>query len=153
MRFSLFLKRLLLAKMIRFLLLVLFLYKGAFAAAPNFSAEHKFELKKDEWGIVRLTDLANKKVEEFAFCWRLYDWTNLNVQSFYRLYPRQHVLSLRQGGRSFIQSLRPATKHPPSDEVKLMISFTGFNSGVASFHAGVLDAAGRMSAEFIDPKR
>ncbi|BCX79202.1 hypothetical protein LBC_06640 [Campylobacter sp. 19-13652] len=121
--------------------------------APNFSAEHKFELKKDEWGVIRFTDLTNQKVEEFSFRWTLYDWTNLSLQSFYRLYPRQHVLSLRIGGRTFLQVLRPPTKYPPSDEVKLMISFTGFSAGVASFHAGVLDAAGRMSAEFIDPKR
>lgn len=125
----------------------------AYALAPNFSAEHNFELKKDEWGVVRFTDTASQRVEEFIFRWTLYDWTNLSLQSFYRLYPRQHVLSLRLGGRSLVQTVRPPTKYPPSDEVELMISFIGFNSGVASFHAGVLDANGRISAEFIDPKR
>lgn len=132
---------------------LVFANSSACAIEPNFSAEHTFELRKDEWGVIRLTELATQKVEEFSFRWSLYDWTNLTIQSFYRLYPRQHILSLRTGQRSLSQKLLPPTKYPPNDEASLLISFNKFDNGTASFHAGILDAGGRISAEFIDPKR
>lgn len=132
---------------------LLLLFSLAFATPPAFSSEHSFELGKDEWAIVRLVDLSTSKEEEFSFSWRLFDHTNLIVQSFYRLYPRQLVLSLRVGQKTASYILRPPTRYPPVDEVRLLLSFEEFARSKAKLHIGIIDPASRMSAQFIDPKR
>ena len=79
---------------------IFFLFAAlAFGAAPNFdpSQTHTFELKKDEWGRVFITEKATQKRDVFDFRWTLFDSTNITVQSFFRRYPRQMVMSLRHG--------------------------------------------------------
>lgn len=123
------------------------------ASEPSFSKSYTFNLAKDEWGVVRIVDLSNKREEEFSFSPTLYDFTNLIINSFYRLYPKQIVLSLRQGGRTYIQLLRPATRYLPDDEVKLLLSFNSFKNGLVEIFVGILDPAGRVDVSFIEAKR
>ena len=99
-----------------------------FAKEPNFdpSSVHTFELKKDEWARVFITEKRTQRVETFDFRWTLFDSTNITVQSFFRRYPRQMVFSLRQGQNTYMQRVLPDFTMPPNESVSLYISFIDF---------------------------
>ena len=103
--------------------LIALLVALAFAKEPNFdpNSVHTFELKKDEWARVFITEKRTQRVETFDFRWTLFDSTNITVQSFFRRYPRQMVFSLRQGQNTYMQRVLPDFMMPPNESVSLYI--------------------------------
>ena len=135
---------------------IFFLFMAlAFGAAPNFdpSQTHTFELKKDEWGRVFITEKATQKRDVFDFRWTLFDSTNITVQSFFRRYPRQMVMSLRHGQDTYMQRVLPDFTIPPNESVTLYLSFVKFENRTAFFSVNILDESKRIDVEFVDPKK
>ncbi|MBR8464107.1 hypothetical protein KDD93_05915 [Campylobacter sp. faydin G-24] len=124
-----------------------------YAGAPKFdpAQTHTFELKKDEWARVFITEKATQKQDVFDFRWTLYDSTNIVVQSFFRRYPRQMSLSLRHGVDTYMQRILPDFTMPTTDAVKLYLSFVKFENRKASFNVNILDESKRIDVSFIDP--
>ncbi len=135
---------------------IFFLFAAlAFGATPNFdpSQTHTFELKKDEWGRVFITEKATQKRDVFDFRWTLFDSTNITVQSFFRRYPRQMVMSLRHGQDTYMQRVLPDFTMPPNESVTLYLSFVKFENRTAFFSVNILDESKRIDVEFVDPKK
>ena len=123
----------------------------AFAGPPAFEPVHTFELKKDEWARVIITEKATQKQDSFDFRWTIFDSTNIVVQSFFRRYPRQMVMSLRHGQNTYMQRVMPDFTMPQNDGVKLYVTFVKFENRKASFLVGIIDEDKRIDTEFIDP--
>ncbi|MCR4941417.1 MAG: hypothetical protein K5978_01310 [Campylobacter sp.] len=124
-----------------------------FATPPIFSQSHTFELKKDEWGRVFVTEKATQKRDSFDFRWTLFDSKNINMQSFFRHYPKHFVLSLAHGQDSFVQAVLPDFTAPTTDQVKLYVTFLEFKNKKAKFKVDILDMSNRIDTEFIDPPK
>lgn len=125
-----------------------------FAKEPNFdpNSVYTFELKKDEWARVFITEKKTQRVETFDFRWTLFDSTNITVQSFFRRYPRQMVFSLRQGQNTYMQRVLPDFMMPPNESVSLYISFIDFRDKKAHFRVALLDESKRVDVGFRDPQ-
>ncbi|MCD8212548.1 MAG: hypothetical protein LUC34_00545 [Campylobacter sp.] len=141
--------------MSKILCIFLSFFVFAFGGAPNFdpSQSHTFELKKDEWARVFITEKATQEREVFDFRWTLFDSTNITVQSFFRRYPRQMTMSLRHGQDTYMQRILPDFTMPPGDSVKLYLSFVKFENRTAHFLVNILDESKRIDVEFADPQR
>ncbi|QPH93600.1 hypothetical protein [Campylobacter concisus] len=139
--------------MSRIFALIALLAALVFAKEPNFdpSSVHTFELKKDEWARVFITEKKTQRVETFDFRWTLFDSTNITVQSFFRRYPRQMVFSLRQGQNTYMQRVLPDFMMPPNESVSLYISFIDFKDKKAHFRVALLDESKRVDVGFRDP--
>ena len=139
--------------MSRIFALVALLVALVFAKEPNFdpSTIHTFELKKDEWARVFITEKRTQRVETFDFRWTLFDSTNITVQSFFRRYPRQIVFSLRHGQNTYMQRILPDFTMPPNESVSLYISFIDFRDKKAHLKVAVLDESKRVDVGFRDP--
>lgn len=137
--------------MSKFALLFLLFFSQILAAPPAFEPTHIFELKKDEWARIFITEKGTQRRESFDFRWTLFDSTNLVVQSFFRRYPRQMTMSLRHGQDTYMQRVLPDFTTPTNEAVKLYLTFVKFENRKASFKVGFIDEARRIDVEFIDP--
>ncbi|MBE3609144.1 hypothetical protein [Campylobacter californiensis] len=123
----------------------------AFAGVANFNPTYEFELKKDQWARVFITEKATQKRDSFDFRWTLFDSTNIIMQSFFRRYPRHMTMSLRHGHDTYMQRIIPDFTRPTNDSVKLYLSFIKFENKKATFKVNILDEEKRIDVEFIDP--
>ncbi len=125
----------------------------AFANAVDlgFSEQHLFELKKDEWARVFVTEKGTSDRDSFDFRWTLFDNTNIIVHTRYRNYPRQLVMSLRRGLSLYKQSLIPDFRQPPMDIAWLYLEFENFKDGKGFFKVYIKDDQKRLDVEFLDP--
>lgn len=136
------------------ILFVFFVFLAPLQAANiAFEEEHLFELKKDEWARVFVTEKGTSDRDSFDFRWTLFDNTNIIVHTRYRNYPRQLVLSLRRGLKSYKKSLIPDYKMPPNDIAWLLLEFEDFKDAKANFKVYIKDEPRRLEIEFKDPKR
>ncbi|MDL0088333.1 hypothetical protein [Campylobacter gastrosuis] len=135
------------------ILAVFALFTSLFSAVPNYEPSFTFELFKDEWARVIITEKATLKRDSFDFRWTLFDSTNIIVQSFFRRYPRHFTMSLRHGQNRYKQGIIPDFNMPPNDIVKLYLTFVGFKNKMASFRVDILDESKRIDVEFLEPKR
>ncbi|MDO5045318.1 hypothetical protein [Campylobacter sp.] len=136
------------------ILIVFFLFLSFLQAASLvFESEHTFELKKDEWARVFVTEKGTNEKDSFDFRWTLFDNTNIIVHTRYRNYPRQLVMSLRRGLKSYKQSLIPDYKMQPNDIAWLLLEFENFNESKGIFKVYIKDEPRRLDVEFVDPPR
>ncbi|WP_169973894.1 MULTISPECIES: hypothetical protein [unclassified Campylobacter] len=135
------------------ILSVFFMFFLAFANAVDlgFSEQHLFELKKDEWARVFVTEKGTSDRDSFDFRWTLFDNTNIIVHTRYRNYPRQLVMSLRRGLSLYKQSLIPDFRQPPMDIAWLYLEFENFKDGKGFFKVYIKDDQKRLDVEFLDP--
>ncbi len=125
----------------------------AFANAVDlgFSEQHLFELKKDEWARVFVTEKGTDDRDSFDFRWTLFDNTNIILHTRYRNYPRQLVMSLRRGLSLYKQSLIPDFRQPRMDIAWLYLEFENFKDGKGFFKVYIKDDQKRLDVEFLDP--
>lgn len=135
------------------ILAVFFMFFLAFANAVDlgFSEQHLFELKKDEWARVFVTEKGTDDRDSFDFRWTLFDNTNIILHTRYRNYPRQLVMSLRRGLSLYKQSLIPDFRQPPMDIAWLYLEFENFKDGKGFFKVYIKDDQKRLDVEFLDP--
>ncbi|QKG29475.1 hypothetical protein [Campylobacter sp. RM16187] len=135
------------------ILAVFFMFFLAFANAVDlgFSEQHLFELKKDEWARVFVTEKGAQDRDSFEFRWTLFDNTNIILHTRYRNYPRQLVMSLRRGLSLYKQSLIPDFRQPPMDIAWLYLEFENFKDGKGFFKVYIKDDQKRLDVEFLDP--
>ncbi|WP_169763858.1 hypothetical protein [Campylobacter mucosalis] len=133
--------------------LIAFFATFLFATPPNFASTHTFELKKDEWARVFVVEKATQKMDSFDFRWTLFDTKNINLQTFFRFYPKHVVLGLAHKQDRFVQSIIPAFNQPPQDSVKLYLTFLEFKNKRAFFRVDILDPSSRIDTQFIDPPK
>ncbi|MGG7073049.1 hypothetical protein U5B43_02145 [Campylobacter sp. 9BO] len=139
--------------MSKILALFLMLAAFCFAAPPVFNSTHTFELKKDEWARVWVTEKATQQRDSFDFRWTLFDATNIIVQSFFRRYPKHLTLALDNKRASFLQKLVPDFTMPPTDSAQLLLTFIDFKDKKAKFKVDIIDGANRVDVEFVDPPK
>ncbi|TEY01229.1 exporting protein [Campylobacter sp. US33a] len=126
----------------------------AFASEPIFEHTYEFVLKKDERASVEIKELGfENEVQNFDFYWTLFDNTNLIVHTKFRKYPRQFVLSLRRNLNWATQTLIPDYKNPHIDRARLILEFSGYNKGLATFKVYIEDKESRLMVEFLDPRK
>ncbi|EAJ6641683.1 exporting protein [Campylobacter coli] len=123
-------------------------------AAPVFDYTYKFILKKDERASVQIKEIGYEdKVQNFDFYWTLFDNTNIIVHSKFRKYPRQFVMSLRRNLDWVTQTLIPDYTNPHIDRARLILEFSGYNKGLATFTVYIEDKESRLMVEFLDPRK
>lgn len=123
-------------------------------AAPVFDYTYKFTLKKDERASVEIKELGyDNGVQNFDFYWTLFDNTNIIVHSKFRKYPRQFVMSLRRNLDWVTQTLIPDYTNPHIDRARLILEFSGYNKGLATFTVYIEDKESRLMVEFLDPRK
>lgn len=88
------------------------------------------------------------KVQNFDFYWTLFDNTNIIVHSKFRKYPRQFVMSLRRNLDWVTQTLIPDYTNPHIDRARLILEFSGYNKGLATFTVYIEDKESRLMVEF-----
>ena len=117
--------------MSRIFALIALLAALVFAKEPNFdpNSVHTFELKKDEWARVFITEKKTQRVETFDFRWTLFDSTNI----------------------TYMQRVLPDFMMPPNESVSLYISFIDFRDKKAHFRVALLDESKRVDVGFRDP--
>lgn len=133
--------------------LFVFCFIFSYATPPQFSDTHTFELLKDEWARVFITEKESTKQDSFDFRWSLYDSVNIVIQSFFRNYPRHLVLALDNKRASYLQPLLPDFTMPPNDSTQLLLTFVEFKNHKAKFKVDIIDNAKRVDVEFIDPPK
>lgn len=139
--------------MSRVLVTIFIAFCAAFATPPQFASSHTFELKKDEWARVFITEKSTQKQDSFDFRWTLFDNTNLTLQSFFRYYPRHFVLALDYGRNRAQQDVLPDFTMPPSDITKIYITFLKFENKKATLRVDLLDPSARVDVMYIDPPK
>ncbi|ECZ4669599.1 exporting protein [Campylobacter upsaliensis] len=133
---------------------LIFLTISTFASAPIFEHIYKFELKKDERASVQIKELGYEdKVQNFDFYWTLFDNTNIIVHSKFRKFPRQFVLSLRRNLDWASQTLIPDYQNPHIDRARLILEFSDYKKGIATFTIYIEDKDSRLMVEFLDPRK
>lgn len=133
---------------------LVFLTISTFASAPIFEHIYKFELKKDERASVQIKELGYEdKVQNFDFYWTLFDNTNIIVHSKFRKFPRQFVLSLRRNLDWTSQTLIPDYQNPHIDRARLILEFSDYKKGIATFTIYIEDKDSRLMVEFLDPRK
>ncbi|EAB5281010.1 exporting protein [Campylobacter upsaliensis] len=133
---------------------LVFLTISTFASAPIFEHIYKFELKKDERASVQIKELGYEdKVQNFDFYWTLFDNTNIIVHSKFRKFPRQFVLSLRRNLDWASQTLIPDYQNPHIDRARLILEFSDYKKGIATFTIYIEDKDSRLMVEFLDPRK
>lgn len=132
---------------------LLFFLTFASGAGLTFSEQHLFELKKDEWARVFVTEKGTEDRDTFDFRWTLFDNTNIIVHARYRNYPRQLVMSMRRGLELYKHTLIPDFKQPPMDIAWLYLEFQNFKDGKAFFKVYIKDDEKRLDVEFLDPPK
>lgn len=134
--------------------LTLFLMTSIFGSTPIFEHTYKFELKKDERASVQIKELGfEDKVQNFDFYWTLFDNTNIVVHSKFRKYPRQLILSLRRNLNWASQTLIPDYQNPHIDRARLILEFSDYKKGIATFTIYIEDKDSRLMIEFLDPHK
>ncbi len=120
------------------------------AAGLKFEYAKNFKLKKDEKAYVYVTEKGTARREVFIFSWTLYDGLNLVINSKFRKYPRQIMLSLRPALRLYKQSLLPPVRIATAqkEEVMIYLDFEAFERGKATINAYVWDKSNRVDVEF-----
>ncbi|WP_297446202.1 exporting protein [uncultured Campylobacter sp.] len=133
---------------------LVFLTISTFASTPIFEHIYKFELKKDERASVQIKELGYEdKVQNFDFYWTLFDNTNIIVHSKFRKFPRQFVLSLRRNLDWASQTLIPDYQNPHIDRARLILEFSDYKKGIATFTIYIEDKDSRLMVEFLDPRK
>ncbi|EGJ4436960.1 exporting protein [Campylobacter upsaliensis] len=133
---------------------LVFLTISTFASAPIFEHIYKFELKKDERASVQIKELGYEdKVQNFDFYWTLFDNTNIIVHSKFRKFPRQFALSLRRNLDWASQTLIPDYQNPHIDRARLILEFSDYKKGIATFTIYIEDKDSRLMVEFLDPRK
>lgn len=123
-------------------------------AVPTFDYTYKFTLKKDERASVEIKELGYEdKVQNFDFYWTLFDNTNMVVHSKFRKYPRQFVMSLRRNLDWVTQTLIPDYTNPHIDRARLILEFSGYKKGEATFTVYIEDKESRFEVKFLDPRK
>ncbi|MBZ7938382.1 exporting protein [Campylobacter sp. W0014] len=137
-----------------FLSLFILVCESHLNAAPVFEYTYKFVLKKDQRASVQIKEVGyENKVQNFDFYWTLFDNTNIIVQSKFRKYPRQFVMSLRRNLDWVTQTLIPDYTNPNIDRARLILEFSGYNKGLATFTVYIEDKESRVMVEFLDPRK
>ena len=122
-------------------------------APPFFTYSHKFILKKDEKVRVEIIEAGFENQKRyFDFSWTLFDNTNIIIHSKYNKFPRQLVLSLRRNLNWAIQTLVPDYKNPQVDRARLILEFSDFKKGKATFNVYIEDKDSRISVRFLQNK-
>lgn len=93
------------------------------------------------------------RCKNFDFYWTLFDNTNIIVHSKFRKYPRQFVMSLRRNLDWVTQTLIPDYTNPHIDRARLILEFSGYNKGLATFTVYIEDKESRLMVEFLDPRK
>lgn len=133
---------------------ILFAFNSVLASEPTFDYTYKFILKKDERASVQIQEIGYEdKVQNFDFYWTLFDNTNIIVHSKFRKYPRQFVMSLRRNLDWETQTLIPDYTNPYVDRARLILEFSGYNKGLATFTVYIEDKGSRLRVEFLDPRK
>ena len=132
---------------------LMFFLTLARCAELSFSEQHLFELEKDEWARVFVTQKGTEDRDSFDFRWTLFDNTNVIVHTRYRNYPRQLVMSLRRGLELYKQTLIPDFKNPPMDIAWLYLEFENFKDGKGFFKVYIKDDEKRLDVEFLQPSK
>lgn len=132
---------------------LMFFLTLARCADLSFSEQHLFELEKDEWARVFVTQKGTEDRDSFDFRWTLFDNTNVIVHTRYRNYPRQLVMSLRRGLELYKQTLIPDFKNPPMDIAWLYLEFENFKDGKGFFKVYIKDDEKRLDVEFLEPSK
>ena len=123
-------------------------------AEPSFEYTYKFVLKKDERASVEIREIGfEDKVQNFDFYWTLFDNTNIIVNSKFRKFPRQFVMSLRRNLDWVSQTLIPDYTNPHIDRARLILEFSAYSRGEATFNVYIEDKQNRLMVEFLDPKK
>lgn len=78
----------------------------------------------------------------------MFDNTNIIVHSKFRKYPRQFVMSLRRNLDWVTQTLIPDYTNPHIDRARLILEFSGYNKGLATFTVYIEDKESRLMVEF-----
>ncbi|MBZ7940408.1 exporting protein [Campylobacter molothri] len=137
-----------------FILLLVLVFKNHLNAAPVFEYTYKFVLKKDQRASIQIKEIGYEdKVQNFDFYWTLFDNANIIVQSKFRKYPRQFVMSLRRNLDWVTQTLIPDYTNPHIDRARLILEFSGYNKGLATFTVYIEDKESRVMVEFLDPRK
>lgn len=132
----------------------LFLSFSLAFAEPYFAYTHKFVLKKDEKASIEIIEAGFEDQKRyFDFSWTLFDNTNIIVLSKYNKFPRQLVLSLRRNLNWAVQTLVPDYKNPQVDRARLILEFSEFKKGKATFIVYIEDKDGRIVADFKQRKK
>jgi len=133
---------------------IFFIFSEIFAATPSFDYVYEFILKKDERASVQIKELGYEdKVQNFDFYWTLFDNTNIIVHSKFRKYPRQFVMSLRRNLDWVTQTLIPDYTNPHIDRARLILEFSQYDKGLATFKVYIEDKQKRLEVEFLDPRK
>lgn len=133
---------------------IFFIFSEIFAATPSFDYTYEFILKKDERASVQIKELGyENKVQNFDFYWTLFDNTNIIVHSKFRKYPRQFVMSLRRNLDWVSQTLIPDYTNPHIDRARLILEFSRYDKGLATFKVYIEDKQKRLEVEFLDPRK
>ncbi|WP_291951083.1 exporting protein [Campylobacter sp.] len=134
--------------------IVLFLSFCFLKAEVFFDYTHKFILKKDEKARVQIKELQYPdETYFFDFSWTLFDQTNIIVHSKYKKYPRQFVMSLRRNLNWVVQTLVPDYTNPHIDRARLILEFTNYSKGEATFSVYIEDKDKRLEVKFLDPRK
>ncbi|MBM0637630.1 exporting protein [Campylobacter bilis] len=133
---------------------VFFILSELKASEPKFDYIYQFILKKDQRASVQIKEIGyEEKVQNFDFYWTLFDNTNIIVHSKFRKFPRQFVMSLRRNLDWVSQTLIPDYTHPHIDRARLILEFSGYNKGLATFTVYIEDKESRLMVEFLDPRK
>lgn len=137
-----------------YLICIFFIFSNVLASEPTFDYTYKFILKKDERASVQIKEIGYEdKVQNFDFYWTLFDNTNIIVHSKFRKYPRQFVMNLRRNLDWVTQTLIPDYTNPHIDRARLILEFSGYNKGLATFTVYIEDKESRLMVEFLDPRK
>ncbi len=82
----------------------------------------------------------------------MFDNTNIIVHSKFRKYPRQFVMSLRRNLDWVTQTLIPDYTNPHIDRARLILEFSGYNKGLATFTVYIEDKESRLMV-ILDPRK
>ncbi|MCX2682907.1 exporting protein [Campylobacter sp. MIT 21-1685] len=124
------------------------------AAVPKFAYTYEFILKKDEKASIEIEELGYENGKwNFDFYWTLFDNTNIIVHSKFRKYPRQFTLSLRRNLDWASQTLIPDYTNPHIDRARLILEFSKYNKGEATFTVYIEDQDSRLNVKFLDPRK
>ncbi|BEK45715.1 exporting protein [Campylobacter jejuni] len=136
------------------LICIFFIFSNVLASEPTFDYTYKFILKKDERASVQIKEIGYEdKVQNFDFYWTLFDNANIIVHSKFRKYPRQFVMSLRRNLDWVTQTLIPDYTNPHIDRARLILEFSSYNKGLATFTVYIEDKESRLMVEFLDPRK
>jgi hypothetical protein len=113
---------------------------------------HEFSLKKDEVGVVRVTNRYDESVRDILIHWTLYVDKRLVLLIKYDSFPTQYIIKKEYKRNSIKIDLRDDYKNPFTRSY-LLLTFKDFRDEKAILNVNVSDPKKRVRIDYYDPKK